>query len=62
MDVENAGNDVRCAGLHADCRKLDFGKVERGWREEARDSDRGIARAKDRMSSILKSRQPTEEE
>lgn len=56
-DVENAGNDRRWAGLHDDCRKLGFEAVDRGRKDdvqEARNTDRGTARAKPRSDSILR--------
>ncbi len=58
-DVENAGKDLRWAGLHDDCRKLGFETEEDKGRthEEAgaRNTDRGTARAKYRRESILHS-------
>lgn len=56
-DVENVGNDCRCAGLHDDCRKLGFETIVKGRKdeeEEIRNTERGNARAKDRIDIILK--------
>lgn len=55
--VENVGNECRSVGLHEDARKLGFDKVDKGRKdgeEEARDRDRGTARARHRSDSIMK--------
>lgn len=56
MDVEKAGRDCLCTGVHDDCRNEGFETQERGRSEdetEERKRDRGAVRTAYRIESIL---------